>query len=167
MKRLEDWKMITQKSNNKRTTVSICNWKSYQITECAERTADEQQMNNERTTSEQRVNTIEEGKESKEGKEVGLSTTLSKSEKPDSKKKAFKPPTAEEVTTYCESADIDLDADEIEKLVDYYESKGWKVGKAPMKNWQAAVRNWARNDFRQKPESKSQPCGNSNLKYLD
>lgn len=25
---------------------------------------------------------------------------------------------------------------------DYYESKGWLIGKSPMKNWQAAVRTW-------------------------
>lgn len=35
---------------------------------------------------------------------------------------------------------------------DYFESNGWKVGgKAPMKDWQAAARNWCRNEktFRQ------------------
>ena len=28
-----------------------------------------------------------------------------------------------------------------------YESKGWKVGKNPMKDWKAAVRNWERNEY--------------------
>ena len=29
-------------------------------------------------------------------------------------------------------------------MFDYYESKGWKVGKAPMKCWKSATRNWLR-----------------------
>jgi len=32
--------------------------------------------------------------------------------------------------------------DEATKFLDHYESNGWKVGKNPMKSWQAAVRNW-------------------------
>ncbi len=27
----------------------------------------------------------------------------------------------------------------------FYASKGWMVGRNPMKNWQAAVRTWERN----------------------
>lgn len=34
--------------------------------------------------------------------------------------------------------------DEVEVFFDYYESKGWKVGNAPMKCWKATVRNWLR-----------------------
>jgi len=41
--------------------------------------------------------------------------------------------------------------------LDYYESKGWIVGKAPMKSWQASVRNWARNNF-SKPNAAKQPA---------
>jgi hypothetical protein len=33
-----------------------------------------------------------------------------------------------------------------EEFVDFYTSKGWKVGKNPMKDWKAAVRTWARRD---------------------
>lgn len=35
--------------------------------------------------------------------------------------------------------------DEAESFVDFYASKGWKVGKAPMKDWQAAARRWIRD----------------------
>lgn len=31
---------------------------------------------------------------------------------------------------------------EAEKFLDFYESKGWKVGRNAMKDWQAAIRNW-------------------------
>ena len=34
---------------------------------------------------------------------------------------------------------------EAEKFIDHYTANGWKVGKNPMKNWQAAVRNWTKN----------------------
>ena len=33
-----------------------------------------------------------------------------------------------------------------ERFVDYYTANGWKVGKNPMKDWKAAVRNWERKD---------------------
>ena len=55
----------------------------------------------------------------------------------------FKKPDIEAVKAYCKEKNILIDAD---YFVNYYESKGWKVGKAPMKDWKAAVRNWARND---------------------
>lgn len=34
---------------------------------------------------------------------------------------------------------------EAEKFVDHYTANGWKVGKNPMKDWRAAVRNWTKN----------------------
>ena len=33
------------------------------------------------------------------------------------------------------------------KFIDYYTSNGWKVGKNPMKDWKAAVRSWAHNNY--------------------
>jgi len=53
----------------------------------------------------------------------------------------FTPPSVVDVLEYMEargSATIS----EAEKFCDFYESKGWLVGKAKMKSWQAAVRNW-------------------------
>ena len=57
-------------------------------------------------------------------------------------KERFKKPTLEEVKEYCLERENSVDA---EAFIDYYESKGWLVGKSPMKNWKAAVRNWERN----------------------
>lgn len=35
---------------------------------------------------------------------------------------------------------------------DYYESNGWKIGgKAPMRDWKAAARRWARNNHKSSP----------------
>ncbi len=51
----------------------------------------------------------------------------------------FSPPTVEEVRAYCAEKGYAVDPD---RFVDYYTSNGWKVGKNPMKDWRAAVRNW-------------------------
>ena len=41
-----------------------------------------------------------------------------------------------------------------ETFVDFYASKGWKVGNAPMKDWEAAVRTWEKRDNRAAPRAK-------------
>lgn len=55
-------------------------------------------------------------------------------------------PTAEEVTAYALLIGFKLNG---HHFCDYYESKGWVVGKSPMKDWRAAVRTWKHNS----PES--------------
>lgn len=56
--------------------------------------------------------------------------------------KKFKKPTLEEVKTYCIERNNNVDA---ENFINFYESKGWKVGKSPMKDWKASVRTWEKN----------------------
>jgi hypothetical protein len=53
--------------------------------------------------------------------------------------KKFTPPTLEEVSAYCKERNNKVDA---EKFVNFYESKGWMIGKNKMKSWNAAVRTW-------------------------
>lgn len=57
--------------------------------------------------------------------------------------KRFKKPTVEEIEAYCRERNNTIDAN---AFYDYYESKGWVVGKAPMKDWKATVRNWERKE---------------------
>lgn len=57
------------------------------------------------------------------------------------KTKIFVPPTVEQVRAYCQERRNNVDA---EHFVSFYDSKGWKVGKDKMKDWQAAVRTWER-----------------------
>jgi hypothetical protein len=52
---------------------------------------------------------------------------------------AFVKPTVEEIRAYCEERKNGLDA---QAFFDFYESKGWKVGAAKMKDWRACVRTW-------------------------
>ena len=56
----------------------------------------------------------------------------------------FIKPTVEEVRAYCQERNNSVDA---ERFVDYYEANGWKVGKNPMKDWKATVRNWEKNGY--------------------
>ena len=62
----------------------------------------------------------------------------------------FVKPTIEEVANYLKEKNITVFT--AEKFHDYYESKGWRVGTSPMKNWRAAIATWAhnRNDTNQK-----------------
>lgn len=53
------------------------------------------------------------------------------------------PPTVDMVKAYCESRNNNVDA---ETFCNFYESKGWYVGKNKMKDWQSAVRTWEKND---------------------
>lgn len=61
----------------------------------------------------------------------------------------FIKPTIEMVRDYCQERGKGVDPEE---WFDHYESNGWKVGKNPMKDWEAAVRTWERSEFKnQKP----------------
>lgn len=59
----------------------------------------------------------------------------------------FTPPTLEEVSDYCQERNNGVDP---QKFIDFYESKGWMVGKNRMKDWKASVRTWERDDNKKK-----------------
>lgn len=61
----------------------------------------------------------------------------------------FIKPTIEEVSAYCAERKNGINA---EAFINFYESKGWKIGKNSMKDWKAAVRTW---------ESKNKPADNT------
>jgi hypothetical protein len=63
-------------------------------------------------------------------------------------------PTLDEVKAYCAERGSKVDPD---KWFAYYESNGWRVGKNPMKNWQAAVRTWEKSEFNTPPKAPSSP----------
>lgn len=69
------------------------------------------------------------------------------------KENCFIPPTPENVKEYCREKGYEVDA---ERFVDFYESKGWMIGKNKMKDWKAAVRNWTRGQ--------KKPAGNTSEK---
>ena len=67
------------------------------------------------------------------------------------KVKRFAKPTVEDVSDYCKERGNSVDS---LKFFDYYSSNGWKVGKNPMKDWKAAVRNWEKNSTTGQGKSK-------------
>lgn len=65
--------------------------------------------------------------------------------------KRFKKPTIEEIEKYCEERNNNVDAT---TFYDFYESKGWKVGSTPMKDWKACVRTWESKNKNSRKEAK-------------
>lgn len=64
----------------------------------------------------------------------------------------FRPPTREEAQAYIDEKGFHWgDAD---TFINFYQSKGWKVGNQPMKDWKAAMRTWE-NKWKQKYGSKT------------
>ena len=55
-------------------------------------------------------------------------------------------PTIEQVTEYFAERKHPSPATEAEHWLDYYTANGWKVGKNPMQDWKATIRNWMRHD---------------------
>lgn len=63
----------------------------------------------------------------------------------------FVRPSVEQVSQYCEASGHRIDS---AAFCDHYDSVGWKIGNKPMKDWQAAVRNWARRSAAQSHASR-------------
>ena len=69
------------------------------------------------------------------------------------KRGGFQPPTVLEVAEYCGESGLSEKV-QPEAFVDHFSSNGWKVGgKTAMKDWKAAVRNWARRSNSDKPDN--------------
>lgn len=66
------------------------------------------------------------------------------STKVESKKKRYViPPPVEDVAAYCAERNNGIDA---QAFLDFYQSRGWMMGKTKIKDWQATVRTWERKD---------------------
>lgn len=78
----------------------------------------------------------------KEEKDIDKSISTKKSSR-------FTPPTLDEVEQYCLERANGIDA---QTFIDFYESKGWMIGKNKMKDWKAAVRTWERKNKESKTD---------------
>lgn len=111
--------MIVKESNTQLTKITICNYDKYQdIEQTSNKPATNQQQTNNK-----RVTTVEESKEEKERKE----------------KKDNRIPSLSDVQEYCTERKNNVDPF---KWYNFYESKGWMIGKNKMIDWKAAVRTW-------------------------
>lgn len=75
---------------------------------------------------------------------VNDNVNVNVNDKESNKRTKFVPPTRQDVAEYCrEKGYSNVD---VERFIDFYSCKGWMVGKNKMKDWKAAVRNWARSE---------------------
>lgn len=56
----------------------------------------------------------------------------------------FVPPSLQEIQDYCLERKNQISP---QGFFDFYESKGWMIGKNRMKDWKAAVRTWEQKDY--------------------
>lgn len=64
------------------------------------------------------------------------------------KSSKFQKPTIQDVHGYMREKLRGTDGfvqSQSEMFVNHYEANGWLVGKVPMKDWKAAIRNWVKN----------------------
>jgi len=80
------------------------------------------------------------------------------------KTKRFKAPTPLEVDAYMVERGLN-NPDEAMKFCDFYESKGWVVGKAKMKSWKAAVRNWLKGNGNERLNGNNQGASKKKSAY--
>lgn len=148
---LQEWGQIRLEANSRFTTVTICNWRTYQCEGCES----EQPVNSGWTAGEQRVNSgdtpppsppllpppdpplitppLHPPLENEEGEETKTVRAP---------RRAFVKPSLEEVVAYCRERGNGVDP---AAWLAHYESNGWRVGRNPMKDWKAAVRTWEHN----------------------
>jgi len=76
----------------------------------------------------------------------------------------FTPPSVDEVRAYCSERKNNIDP---QTFIDFYESKGWLIGKNKMKDWKAAVRTWEKRRKDDKPKSQFHNFEQNNYDYND
>lgn len=89
----------------------------------------------------------------KDSIEVGKDSIEVSAESSADTPKRFRKPTLEEVSAYCKERKNNVNP---QRFIDFYTSKGWKVGKEPMKDWKACVRTWEQ-DEKGKPKKGANP----------
>lgn len=167
LKHLKTTGEITGKSTNKFTVFTVKNYDLYQSInrqDCEQTTGEitdnAQADNRQLTDKSQAINRqitnlpiikeyknirIQEDKElKKERIEEDIIPPLSPLEgetQTPKRARRFVPPTLDEVERYCFEKNNGVDA---QAFIDFYESKGWMIGKNKMKDWKAAVRTWER-----------------------
>ncbi len=74
---------------------------------------------------------------------TSINTTVNKKRGP-----SFEKPSLDDISEYCKERSNGISP---QQFYDFYESKGWMVGKTKMKDWKACIRTW---ENRQKEDAK-------------
>jgi len=98
----------------------------------------------ERTRKYRKVKALKEGNVTETSRErlcdaIDTESESDTEQKEKQKSSRFTPPTIEQVKKYINEKSFDIDGD---KFLNFYEAKGWMIGKNKMKSWKACVRTW-------------------------
>lgn len=118
--------------------ISVVNWQKYQQVEQQNEQQIEQQIEQQNEQQEEKERTKEKEEIKKEENILSIDNIEKKE-----RTSYFVVPKIEDIKAYINRQNYSFDA---ESFYDFYESKGWMVGKNKMKDWKAAVRNWQRMD---------------------
>lgn len=125
LNRLKSSECLTIETSNRYTVISLVNFEFFQSLDCESDQQNDQQSDHPATSKRPQRKNVKNVKKDREAR------------------KRFFPPSANEVNAYCRERGNTVDA---QKFVDFYASKGWRVGSQPMKDWKAAVRTWERRN---------------------
>ena len=146
---LEQTGMVTRVSDTHKTLLTIVNYAKFQ--DCQDTDEDTGKDTVEDTNETQRRHGSATNKNIKNDKEINNNRTFSK-------------PTVDEVKAYCLERGNGIDAN---KFVNFYESKGWMIGKNKMKDWKAAVRTWEQKRENQPEDKKKAKFGDYSQRTLN
>lgn len=110
---LENEKMIQQKKVSNFNIIKVLNFENFQ-----------NDTTNDTTNGHQMIQQTD---------------TIKKDKKEKKEKNYFVIPKIEEIKNYCNERNNKINP---LQFYDYYQSKGWMVGKNKMKDWKAAIRTW-------------------------
>jgi predicted transcriptional regulator len=140
---------VAIKTTNRYSLITVNKWEEYQVNE----------NNSGKQNGKQNVAQMAD-KWQTNGKQMATTEALkhlSIKENTNTKYiRRFVKPSLTEVMEYCQSRNNAIDA---QAFLDFYESKGWLIGKTPMKDWKAAIRTWERHDY----GKREQPSGHTDM----
>ena len=156
---------VTSKSYPKYRVITIVKYDQYQMDDsqndsqmtgetAVKRQASDSQMTGKRQANDRQMTASKQYNNINKGTKEQCNNDRERDRERSAKR--FIPPTAEEVTGYCESVLLYIGFDS-QHFVDYYTANGWMVGKNnKMRDWKATVRNWIRRDEKEKLKKKQQ-----------
>ena len=161
----EKFQMIELLDND---AILITNWEKHQNIDKMEEIREQTRLrvaahrerlkltNNNVTLQKRYSNTkvTQQNKNKKENKNKDLKEKDKKEKTVAKRSPSFIKPTREEIFNYCKERKNNIDSSQ---FYDFYEAKGWFVGKNKMKDWKAAVRTWEQRDNNSQLKKSSRP----------
>lgn len=137
--------------------IFVSNWEKYQCVEGLSKIREQNRLRKQRQRDKQKAlaESCHVTVTGRHATEIDIEEDIEAEKKEDANaskkeggKTAFRAPSIEDVEAYCKSEGFDqTDADD---FVNFYQKKGWRVGKDKMKDWKAAVRNWENSERRRR-----------------